>query len=300
MSLYGVLYFLKRILLYGIFYGRYVIKIVLFSYKLFSLVIVVLLLLINGCTQFNNKIDTAIVKYSLKKEVLKTSIHDHVVFHNSMKKKTKIHIYIGGDGIPWIKGKWISSDPTSSDPLILRLMVVDSAHSILMGRPCYFGLAVKESCTSEMWTSARYSKNVLNSMEAAVREVSGDSEVVLFGYSGGAVIATLLANRLSNVVSVVTIAGNLDIKNWAREKGFLPLNHSINPIELAYTRSDILFIHIIGMMDKVVPPSITESFIKKHGGTVWKYPHFGHKCCWESEWPNILSRLDQAFIDRRY
>jgi hypothetical protein len=253
------------------------------------------LLLIMGCARFENQTALIHAQYNLNKYTVETALFNHVVFSNNVRKNNKIHIYIGGDGTPWIKGQWVSGDPTPSNPLTLRLMAMDSHYALLIGRPCYFGQVSQKGCTSDMWTGARYSTSVVDSMEAAVREVSNDSnEIVLFGYSGGAVVASLLADRLPNVVAVVTVAGNLDIDAWTRYRGFLPLDQSINPVDHVYLRPNIRFIHLTGGGDTNVPPHITELFVKKHGGTIWHYPDFGHNCCWESQWPKILGRLERS------
>src|SRR3546814_2839304 len=70
-------------------------------------------------------------------------------------------------------------------------------------------------CSSDLdvWTSARFSDGVIVSMSDALdrlKEEAGASSLDLVGYSGGGGVAVLLAARRRDVVSIVTIAGNLD------------------------------------------------------------------------------------------
>src|SRR6266545_4164343 len=51
-----------------------------------------------------------------------------------------LHIYLDGDGTPWERGR-PAPDPTPRAPLVLRLMALDPAPRVYLGRPCYHGLA---------------------------------------------------------------------------------------------------------------------------------------------------------------
>ena len=53
--------------------------------------------------------------------------------------------------------------------------------------------------------------------------------LVLIGYSGGGVLAMLLAEQFPATQAVVTVAGNLDTDAWAIEHGYSPLRGSLNP-----------------------------------------------------------------------
>jgi len=48
------------------------------------------------------------------------------------------HVYIEGDGMPWIRRHIVATDPTPSKPLMLRLMAQDPHPAIYLGRPCYY------------------------------------------------------------------------------------------------------------------------------------------------------------------
>lgn len=238
-------------------------------------------------------VQTVVAGAGLQSGIFETAHFRHKYFANGETGST-LFVYIGSDGTPWINGNYISKDPTPRNPLGLRLMALDDSPAIYLGRPCYFGLSRFDECSSDLWTWGRYSETVIESMEQALLAAFSQSEaedMVLVGYSGGSVIATLLANRVESVRGLVTVAGNLDIALWVEERGFLPLESSINPADLQVLRSALIGVHLVGGRDEVVPPSVSYSFVEKHGGEFWSYPNFDHGCCWETEWPKILVRV---------
>src|SRR5690606_28769375 len=85
-----------------------------------------------------------------------------------------LNVYIEGDGTPWIKNRYIAKDPSPQNPLALHLMMQDTQNSLYLGRPCYFARYESEdfrtntSCRPTLWTSARYSASVVESMVAAL------------------------------------------------------------------------------------------------------------------------------------
>src|SRR3972149_2178107 len=91
-----------------------------------------------------------------------------------------------------------ATDPTPTQAVALRLMHLDSAPSVLVGRPCYHELKRSAECTPGLWTHARYSSTVVASMLAVIEVLargSNSTGVVLIGYSGGGALAMLIAER---------------------------------------------------------------------------------------------------------
>lgn len=257
--------------------------------------ITIVLLTIVSCNNFRHSASDTIQQADLKTEIVASATFNHVLYINNVRKKGRLHVYIGGDGSPWVNGLTIAKDPTSNNPLALRLLSIDKQAAVYLGRPCYHGLFEEKQCHKERWTSDRYSQEVITSMHHVISQLNTDkneTDIVLFGYSGGAVIASLLANELPNVIGLVTIAGNLDTRLWTKSRGFLPLTGSLNPVDIRVMRSDILQIHLIGNKDRIVPNAVTKSFLSVHGGLLWQYQNFDHRCCWEKEWPIILEKIN--------
>jgi pimeloyl-ACP methyl ester carboxylesterase len=221
---------------------------------------------------------------------------EHVVFlHGVDPASAKIHIYFGSDGSPFQRGDRINADPTARDPLALQLMLADPQPSIYVGRPCYEGLAAAPDCDPIFWTLQRYSEAIVASMTAAVTQLlaaAPNARVTLIGYSGGGVLAVLVANRVSQIDTVVTIAANLDIDAWTNLHGYSPLVGSINPATQTEWRAALRQVHFAGAKDDNVPPAL----IKKFAATlptaqVEVIDRFDHRCCWLAQWPALLNSL---------
>jgi pimeloyl-ACP methyl ester carboxylesterase len=134
-------------------------------------------------------------------------------------------------------------------------------------------------------------------MTAAVRRALGpdsDHEVTLIGYSGGGVLAMLIAARLEQVQGVVTIAANLDITAWADLHGYSRLLGSVDPATQRPLPSRIRQIHLAGERDLRVPARLSAPVVARQNDA-WRLvvPDFDHVCCWERAWPAILAGLEQ-------
>ena len=208
----------------------------------------------------------------------------HVVVQPAAERE-ELHVYIEGDGTPFIRGTQVAGDPTPRKPVALRLMKRDRAFSVYVGRPCYWGLAASQNCDPSLWTNKRYSAEVVESMRAAIRKQlneHGAKRLVLIGHSGGGTLAMLLAPHFEETTAVITIAANLDIDAWADLHGYTRLDGSLNPATQPPLPDRIKQIHLAGGRDRNVPPHLIPNAIV--------YPRFTHSCCWEREWPQILRR----------
>lgn len=222
----------------------------------------------------------------------------HVVYANSRAARpdAPLNVYIEGDGAPWIMRRFVAKNPTSGKTLMLRLMALDPAPAVYLGRPCYFGLHEDPGCDKKYWSSHRYSAAVVDSMAAALDRLAPGREVNLLGHSGGGALAVLLAARAPQVKvkAVVTLAGNLDTDAWVRKHGYEPLSGSLNPRLQARLPPGIAQFHAAGGRDKNVAPEFIESFARTRPGAVFRlYPGQSHACCWDSVWPEILAILSQ-------
>lgn len=223
----------------------------------------------------------------------------------------RLTIYIEGDGLAWVDRHTPSLAPTPADPLALRLAVADAGGaSVYLGRPCQYtrGEAFK-GCDERYWGSHRFAPEVIDAMDHAVDQMKrayGASTLVLVGYSGGAAVAALLADRRHDVAALVTVAGTLDTDLWTRQQHLSPLQGSLNPRGVAARLAQMPQWHFIGQQDRVVPGSVLQSYLDAAGragqGTpaarVHAEPGFDHHCCWGEAWP-VLSRRFQPVDGRR-
>lgn len=249
-------------------------------------------LLIAGCQTLPERVDDYAARQGMARRVVAGEPFRHVVYERrgATPAADTLHVYIEGDGRPWLYGALVATDPTPRNAYALTLMAADPRPSLYLGRPCYFGLHDEGACDGRLWTSARYAPEVVDSMAAALGRLlaeRGHPEVVLVGYSGGGALAVLLADRVAGVRGVVTVAANLDTDGWTARHGYLPLEGSLNPMASARLEG-IPHVHLGGAEDTVVPGDMIRAFARRHGGRYRILDGFDHRCCWRDNWPGLL------------
>jgi hypothetical protein len=234
-----------------------------------------------------------------RSDVIRGAEYRHQIFTHDVGTGNLLYVFIEGDGMPWIRGgSTIAHDPTPHRSLALEL-AVQTPHSVLyLGRPCYFSTNTDPGCFPEVWTSARFSEQVVDSMAAAVDRFAADNGypgVVLIGYSGGGTLAVLMAPHVPSTVAVITIAANLDVDAWARQHRYLPLEGSLNPAAQPPLDAAIRQWHLLGDRDANVPAEVSRRYLDRISpDDIWRYAGFDHVCCWAEQWPAILARIDRA------
>jgi pimeloyl-ACP methyl ester carboxylesterase len=223
----------------------------------------------------------------------------HQVFlHRSTQPVDVLHIYLEGDGLPWVTPTRISRDPTPRDALMLRLMSLDPQPAAYIGRPCYFDMVADDNCDPVLWTDQRYSESVVQSLCAAARSVGHELQAArfrLFGHSGGGVLAVLMARCLDGVEVVVTLGANLDTDAWIRLHGYTPLLGSLNPATADPQSDPVTGLHFYGTADDVVPQHTAERyFAVGPQAQPIRVPGAGHIDCWQVLWPEILAWTDRV------
>lgn len=256
----------------------------------------IILITAQGCTLQSEHLDLAASQLGFSREIIQGSDFQHIIYtHNEVDDKSILHVYLDGDGQPWIANRLVSSDPTPENPLILKLMAQDKTPAIYLGRPCYHGLSSTPPCNPSLWTSARYSLQVVKSMQQALQEYMTRNDyhkLVLIGYSGGGTLAMLLAEHLRATTAVVTLAGNLDIDAWTAYHGYSPLQGSLNPAQMSPLDPEIHQYHLIGKADRNVPYHLVEPFLRTQpSARVLSWEKFDHACCWQKIWPQFLTSL---------
>lgn len=260
---------------------------------------------LQGCATPSAKLNDYASGQGFERSTLRVKGFKLLVYKNTesfARKKSSVtsateilHVYLEGDGSPWRYRTVVMPDPTPRNPLMLRLMALDEQESVYIGRPCYNGTSADPGCESRLWTSGRYSNQVVESMAAAIDVLSKrlkPDEIRLFGHSGGGALALLLAEKLPLVTHVVTIAGNLDTDAWTDHHGYTPLFSSLNPAKQPTLRQQVKQWHLVGGRDTVIPVQIVKPFVSSQvAASGFLYQGYDHGCCWVNLWPTVLSAL---------
>lgn len=203
-------------------------------------------------------------------------------------------VYVEGDGLAYLDARTPSSDPTPSDPVALRLAAADPGPAVLyIARPCQFAAGRADPrCGVRAWTTGRFADDVVASVDDVItreRVRHPGRALVLVGYSGGGVIASLVAARRSDVARLVTVAAPLDVADWTRRLGVSPLDGAPLPLDRIDRLSRVRTVAFAGRQDKVVPVASVASAVDKLGAsaTLIVEPDFDHRCCWGRDWRRL-------------
>jgi len=226
-------------------------------------------------------------------------------------RPARLTIYLDGDGRPFVSPTRVARDPTGQDALTLALVAANPGPAVYLARPCYNGMsyhgtsdngishqAMSLYCDPRLWTTARYGETVVSAMTSAIETLMARNqplETVLIGYSGGGVLAVLIAERLQGIDAVVTIAANLDLAAWTELHGYSPLSASLDPARLPGYRP-VPQLHYAGSIDHNVPPALQLRFAERMPTAEFRtIEGFDHRCCWAASWAERLVEID-AFV----
>ena len=212
-----------------------------------------------------------------------------------------MRIYIEGDGFAWRTPSQPSADPTPIRPTMLELAAEDGAPNVIyLARPCQY--IRTSACRTALWTSDRFSSEVLASYQSVLdqlRQTRGAKHFELVGFSGGGVIAALLATTRNDIRNLRTVSTPIDIRIWAKTKKFSQLHGSLNPADFLEPLSRLPQIHFWGGKDTVVPLSVIENYqdrLPENGrcSAIHQEPANTHDQGWRSEWRHLLTLIPQC------
>jgi hypothetical protein len=267
------------------------------------ILIVTALFMSCGCQDLNERAAMLAARGGLKPQLVQGSGFEHEIFVRRAASGNSLVVFIEGDGSPWrAGGTKVAHDPTPHRPLALSLATQTPGSVLYLGRPCYFLARADARCAARLWTSARYSAEVVASMSSVITRVADEfnsPQVVLIGYSGGGTLAVLIAARLPATAAVISIGGNLDTAEWTRWHGYSTLVGSLNPSTQPPLDAKIKQWHLVGDQDSNVPAYLNARYWQRLApDQIWHFADFDHVCCWAEQWPRlwdqILDKLDQA------
>ncbi|HKS15266.1 MAG TPA: alpha/beta hydrolase [Pseudomonas sp.] len=223
------------------------------------------LLHLSGCTTAQDRLLALASASDAEARVLQTPLFPlQVVAPKALPLGKPLTIYIEGDGHAWATATQPSLDPSPHALGITRL-ALDARHpGVYLARPCQF--VMNRNCQRALWTDARFSVAVIESMQSAVDALKARyraSSLELIGYSGGAAVALLLAERRDDVVQLQTIAGNLDPVAWVKLDRLSPLADSMDPLDDTGKLATIVQRHFVGADDKVIKAELGMGYLRK-------------------------------------
>ena len=185
----------------------------------------------------------------------------------SQKEPHILWIMIEGDGRAWLNMREPSLDPTPVDAVGWRLAQnIARANVLYLARPCQFLSSLElNACSIDDWTNARFSEKWVGRLNVAIDEVKRTTharQIGIAGYSGGGVMAALIAARRDDVGILITVAAPLDHAAWAAHHGVSPLTGSLDVLSVKGKLMRVPQMHVTGADDKVVPTVLLQDFLR--------------------------------------
>ena len=172
------------------------------------------------------------------------------------------HIYIEGDGHSFSASGQPTHNPTPREELVRKISFNDIAPNVVyLARPCQY--VEDEICNVEYWTTKRFAPEVIEAEYAVIKEITKGRKMTLIGFSGGAQVVGLIAVKHPDlqINKIITIAGNLDHKEWTDYHNLPELRGSLNLADYKEKFALMEQIHYVGSDDNVIPPEITRKII---------------------------------------
>jgi pimeloyl-ACP methyl ester carboxylesterase len=209
----------------------------------------------------------------------------------------RLVVYLEGDADAWVRDRrHVTAEPPPLHPLALELAARDPAPDVAwLGRPCQpVAPEDADGCEPSLWSERRFAPPVVRALDAGLDRLLADSgarRLELVGYSGGGVLATLLAARRDDVARLVTVAAPLDLAAWLDHHGLGPLA-SDDPARLAAPRLDAVpQVHLVGERDRTVPPALLSGYAARHpGARIVTVPGLDHGD-WTEGWGARIAAL---------
>ncbi len=238
---------------------------------------------------------------------LPTGNFDLNVWERMHRPGQPMTVYIEGDGgIIQTAGKDefkkidIDQNPTPQNPVGLHLASRDLSKNLAyIARPCQFiKFPEEKGCSASYWQEKRYAPEVIEGYQTALNEMKaryGTKGIHLVGFGGGANIAAILAGTRDDVLSLRTVAGNL---NPAVDQNTVLAGDSMNAINYADQLARIPQHHFVGAADEIITPAYYHSYRQNIGQS--DCIHYSliqdadHTLGWVEKWPELLKLEPQC------
>jgi len=208
-------------------------------------------------------------------------------------------VYIEGDGDSHATTKFAGGDPSPVNPVALDLASRDLAKNVVyIARPCQYRESPdQKACPQALWSTRRYSPEVIAAYNAALDEIKKRNDITdfnLIGYDGGANIAAALASERTDVTTLRTVAGVLN-PSLVYDAKKDPLDgDSFSAMSVAGRLATLPQHHFIGAGDTTVAPAVYHSYRQAIGDSNCVHYSFvqdaDHERGWVEKWPDLLKQ----------
>lgn len=257
------------------------------------------LALFQGCSgSASSPLPNSLFAPSLEHREITAGQFKLTVFSRIQDANQPINVYIDGGigGFVPAGPPGITSKPDEN--LTLRLAMLDPSDNVVfISRPCQFGIS-DPACLDSAWENGRMAKLIYASIRRALDHVLAvvpHTRLNLVGYSGGGAIAALLAADRRDVVSLRTLAGNLDPDGNGQLHGVEPQNDFIDSMQIAPRIAFLPQEHFVGDMDVFIPEKIAKNFLKTMGSSlcakITTVQGATHRSGWENAWKIHVKRI---------
>lgn len=214
--------------------------------------IFILLLTLSGCVGNTSRDNMVVISPNNSK------LYSVATIQKITDKTAPVHIYIEGDGRAFNGRGRATANPTPHSQFMRNMATADNSPNVAyIARPCQF--VMDDKCNTTDWTDGRFSKQMVDSVAAAIKTIAKNRPVILVGYSGGAMISGLIIQNHDdiNAIQWITIAGVLNHNDWTKYFNDTPLKHSLNLNILPRVSQS----HYIAEDDKTVPNELSRKWI---------------------------------------
>ncbi len=257
-----------------------------------------LVITLTGCHSLHNKqilLESSIHALNAHSEVLQTRHFPLQTLQVLSGQGQTLRVYIEGDGHAWASRRRPSLDPTPRNLLLIDLMRQDHfPDRAYIARPCQF--VWSENCKIPVWTSLRYSQPMVDTLNEALDQLKAKgpyNNIELIGFSGGGTLALLMAASRADIISIRTVAGNLDPAFVNRFHKVSPMPDSLNPTDYSNRLASIPQLHFIGGNDTVITSAVYDhyrsSFSKQNCLSRYLKTDARHNTGWEQPWSELLT-----------
>ena len=228
-------------------------------------------------------------------------------------RNTVATLYIEGDSIheintraPYIASNLPGINPTPAMPLGLYLASRDKSSNLAyLARPCqYIKSPEEKGCAISYWHERRFTPEVVAAYESALDDIAARYDITGFhivGYDGGANIAAVLAAKRTDILSLRTVAGNLN-PDFTIDKTNHKLlaSDSVLAVDYATLLANVPQHHFIGAADSYITPGVYHSYRQMVGlSDCISYSlvqDADHTHGWVEKWPGLLDIKPQCAL----